>query len=368
MKIPALIIACLAIPVILSAQSIQINEICSLSDTLNENSGLCIDADSNIWTLNDGGNSPVIYQINTSGHIVKKIYIKNASNNDWESLTTDRNGHFFIGDFGNNDNTRQNLRILKIPDPTLISGDSIDAEFINFSYEDQFSFPPAADSMNFDAEAFIHLQDHLYIFTKNRTSPFSGYTYIYKLPDTAGTYIAEKMDSLYLGNAMTELFQVTDATINYNEDEIMLCGYYYIWHLTGFSGTNFSSGTIVPYTSTAISQKEGLHFISNDSLIMCDEFFNNNGRKLYGVKILSSASIIENNNIDIAIYPNPANQSIHINSNSRILQTEIFTIHGNLVSSTHNDAIINISNLSSGNYIIKVYTETSTQSFVFTKN
>lgn len=363
-----IILFCIFAPISLIAQSVQINEICSLPDTLNENSGLCIDADSNIWTLNDGGNSPEIYQINTSGHIENRIYIKNATNNDWESLTTDRNGHFFIGDFGNNNNSRQNLNILIIPDPTLISGDSIDAEFINFSYEDQFSFPPAADSMNFDAEAFIHLQDHLYIFTKNRTSPFSGYTYIYKLPDTAGTYIAEKRDSLYLGNAMTELFQVTDATINNNEEEIMLCGYYYLWHLKDFSSTNFSSGTIVQYTSTAISQKEGLHFISNDSLIMCDEYFNNNGRKLYGVKILSSASIIENNDIDIAIYPNPANQSIHIYSKSRILQIEIFTMHGNSVSSTQNEAIINISHLNSGNYIIKVYTETSSQSFVFIKN
>jgi hypothetical protein len=38
----------------------------------------------------------------------------NAKNTDWEALTNDGN-NFYIGDFGNNDGSRRDLTIYKVP-------------------------------------------------------------------------------------------------------------------------------------------------------------------------------------------------------------------------------------------------------------
>lgn len=291
-----------------------------------------MDADSNIWILNDGGNSPEIYQVDGSGTILRKIYIKNAPNTDWESLTTDRNGRFFIGDFGNNDNRRQDLKILIIPDPTLITGDSVDAEIIAFSYEDQTSFPPPADSMNYDAEAFIHLHNKLYIFTKDRTSPFAGYSFVYELPDSAGTYTAVKIDSIFIGGTTPELSQVTDATINYNNDEIMLCGYQNLWYLTDFAGINFSSGTLQTMETGSLTQKEALYFVNNDSLIMSDEYYMSIGRNLYGVKIIQPSGVTKFETA-LRIFPNPTFNEVTIEGIEDIEMINIYTMNGQLVYS-----------------------------------
>jgi hypothetical protein len=59
-----------------------------------------------------------IYEIDTLGNLIRTININSANNSDWEDITQDDLNNFYIGDFGNNNNDRTNLRIYKIPSPT----------------------------------------------------------------------------------------------------------------------------------------------------------------------------------------------------------------------------------------------------------
>lgn len=77
------------------------NKLLSVDENLNEISGIEYDKNGNLWAINDSGNTTEIHQIDSLGNIERSINITNAKNIDWEDLTQDDFGHFFIGDFGN---------------------------------------------------------------------------------------------------------------------------------------------------------------------------------------------------------------------------------------------------------------------------
>ena len=59
-------------------------------------------------------------------------------------MTQDDFGHFFIGDFGNNENMQQWLTVYKIENPIDIKGNTTQAEIIKFTYPEQVNYPPIA--------------------------------------------------------------------------------------------------------------------------------------------------------------------------------------------------------------------------------
>lgn len=66
---------------------------------------------------------------------------------------------------------------------------------------------------------------------------------------------------------------------------------------------------------------------------------------------LTTSEIIKN---DIAIYPNPVNNQLFINTVEHIKTIEIYNILGQLEASSHNLKEINTTTLNSGNYIAKI--------------
>ncbi|MFN8364467.1 MAG: hypothetical protein U0T78_04125 [Cloacibacterium normanense] len=78
---------------------------------MKETSGLTFLKDK-LFTLNDGGNTNEIFEIDkNSGKILSKLKI-NFPNKDWEAITSD-DEDFYIGDFGNNAGSRKDLAIYK---------------------------------------------------------------------------------------------------------------------------------------------------------------------------------------------------------------------------------------------------------------
>src|SRR3712207_6165966 len=79
-----------------------------------ESSGLELAPDETaFWTHADSGNPPKIYRVNTAGKLLQTYDIPNTTNLDWEDLAKDNQGYLYIGDFGNNSNTRKDLRIYR---------------------------------------------------------------------------------------------------------------------------------------------------------------------------------------------------------------------------------------------------------------
>lgn len=81
-------------------------------------------------------------------------------------------GNLYIGDFGNNDNVRQDLCIYKINNNSLNQENAVPAYKISFAYPEQKDFPPKKTEMMFDVEGFFEFKNHFYLFTKNITSNF----------------------------------------------------------------------------------------------------------------------------------------------------------------------------------------------------
>lgn len=173
------------------AQEDYLIEKFELPEAVKETSGLIFFNDKLI-THNDSGDGPNLYEIDTiSQTITRTITINNATNVDWEDMDQD-DTYIYVGDIGNNSGDRQDLKIYRILKSDFINSNSVTADVISFSYEDQSDFTTQPNNTNFDAEAMTVYQDQIVIFSKNWTDQRTN---AYIIPKTVGTHVAQKVSS-----------------------------------------------------------------------------------------------------------------------------------------------------------------------------
>jgi hypothetical protein len=253
---------------------------------LKESSGLCY-SDGALWSFGDSGNPNAIYKIDTAtGAILQTITIANYPNSDWEDITADVN-YIYIGDTGNNDGDRTDLKILRIKKSDIPAGTgtiSITAEAINFSYTDQLDLSSNSNT-NFDCEALVSIGDSLYLFTKDRGDL---QTRCYHLSKNPGTYAVSPIASF---NTMGK---ITDATYDLATRTLALLGYMdkkndsFIWFFKNYQGENFFTGDTTRYTivnASADWQTEGLAYISAGAMFLSCESTPTHPAALYTIKI-----------------------------------------------------------------------------------
>lgn len=257
------------IPTIQLPEQLLLKETGKLPSHINEASGLAITSPGKIWTHNDDG-IPVLFCIDTAGNLINSLHL-NSLNKGWEDLAVDSHSNIYVGAFGNNTNDRKDLRILKISNPELEKTLMVSPEIINFTYEDQYNFPPAPSLRNFDVDAMIALDSSLYLFTKNRTTPFTGFTKVYRLPNQSGDYTATLVDSLFLGGPSMMDFWVTGADISPDRSTLALLGHSSVWLISDFKGSKFSTGKTTRLELGNYSHKAGISFSSNSQLYIVDE-------------------------------------------------------------------------------------------------
>ncbi|MDO6561197.1 hypothetical protein [Paraglaciecola chathamensis] len=138
-------------------------ETLSLPGTLEESSALYCESLDRVYSLNDSGNAPIVFQLNEKAEIVSERTPKNVKNRDWEALTAD-DTFFYVGDIGNNRGTRKNVLIYKFP---RSEGDAGKTQTLSVSYAG--NQPKENESLNhdFDAEALVAVDDHLVLFSKS---------------------------------------------------------------------------------------------------------------------------------------------------------------------------------------------------------
>ena len=258
----------------------QLEFVTKLPKKLNEVSGIIPAADGNYWVLEDSGNPDNIYRINLKGELLQKVSIKNAKNRDWEDIARDSLGYLYIGDFGNNANNRDNLVIYKVPEP-LAGLEEVRAEKIKFSYPDQERFPPKPKDFNFDSEAMLYANDSLYVFSKNRSSPFKDHVKVYRIPATPGEYVAELIGTIPTCDDRYWC-QITAADLSPDGKTILLLGYGNIWLVeTDLQNGKLLSGKIESIDHGASTQLESICFTTSNILMLADEKGAGGGRNLY---------------------------------------------------------------------------------------
>jgi len=261
------------------------NKLLTVASSLNEISGIEYDKNGNLWAINDSGNTTEIHQIDSLGNINRSIELTNAKNIDWEDLTQDDFGHFFIGDFGNNSNKRKDLTVYKIENPIDIKTTTTQAEIIRFKFDDQDLSNTNDSIKNFDMEAFIFYKGKLYLFTKNRTKPFDGYTNLYRMGDYASNQKAQKVSRFKTCKAGKYQCWITGAAISPNRKTLALLGSNRIWIFKNWKGDDFFSGDVTDIDLGLITQKEAITFKNDSLVVIADENFKGIGGNLYAYPI-----------------------------------------------------------------------------------
>lgn len=257
----------------------------SLPKKLKEVSGITYLPTNNLlWTLEDSGNANSIYGLNSNGEIVKDITIENTENIDWEDISKDKEGNLYIGDFGNNDNMRQDLCIYKIDKNSLDNESTIPEYKISFAYPEQKDFPPKKTAMFYDVEGFFEFKNNFYLFTKNRSKGFDGTSYLYKVPNVAGFHQAEFMGEFKTCENYNHC-AITSASISSDESKVVVLTHDKIWVFENFTGDNFLKGSKTELDLSHFSQKEAICFKDNETLIIADEKTKKIGGKVYEVSL-----------------------------------------------------------------------------------
>ena len=168
---------------------------------LNELSGLAFINDSILVAHNDGGDQPRLYFLDLQGKLLHSCLIQGSKNIDWEDLAYDGSKYVYIGEIGNNNNNRQDLKIIRVNVFDALKFDSVAGASFNFQYPDQLKYPPAPKDYHYDAEAMAYYDGHLYLFTKCRAEPWDGMSYVYQLDTEMVDQKAKKLSSLYVGKS-----------------------------------------------------------------------------------------------------------------------------------------------------------------------
>ncbi|WP_298504041.1 hypothetical protein [uncultured Maribacter sp.] len=268
---------------IFSCQS-KLSTITELPKDLNENSGIVSFNEKFVWFVEDSGNADKIYQTNFKGKITKTLEIKNATNKDWEDLTKDKQGNVYVGDIGNNHNKRKDLVIYKIANPEEEKGKKTKAEEITFYYPEQKKFPPKKKYLYYDAESLFYKNGYLYIVTKNRSHPFDGKAFVYKVPAKKGHHKAELVDTLNLCKDWN-FCQITSADISPDGNQLVLLSYGKLFVISDFKGDTFSKGKIKTIDLGTSNQLESVCFLNKKTLLLSDEKKGPTGRNMYSFNL-----------------------------------------------------------------------------------
>ena len=237
----------LVLPFFAACQTVSLRVICSLPTEVKESSGLVAESPNVFWSHNDSGDKARLYQFDSTGVLKRTIVVKNADNADWEDISLDSaKRNFYVGDFGNNSQNRRDLAIYKIVIPqhvtSLFPKDTVTAEKIAFTYEDQLAFPPVDSLKYFDAEAMIATSDSIYIFTKDfDVTPYKGKTRIYRVPTQAGTYVAKLVQVWDTDGAWKYNGAITSATLGL-DSKMLLMSYQKLWVFTNYPNRQFWLG------------------------------------------------------------------------------------------------------------------------------
>jgi len=251
-----------------------------LPKKLKEVSGIALSQDQKtIWAIEDAGNKNVVYGLNRQGELVNDVLVENAENNDWEDITKDAAGNIYIGDFGNNENDRQNLSILKLDLKNDSQKSTKVIQTTKFHYEGQTEFPPKKSNLLYDCEAFVEKDGSFYLFTKNRSKGFDGTFLVFQIPNKEGDFEAKLIGKLKLEGGYSDA-AITSAAIN-SKNEIVLLTHKNIHVLSGFTANDFNSAKIRKMPLNHNSQKEAVVFVDDKTLLIADEKDKKEGGNVY---------------------------------------------------------------------------------------
>ena len=237
---------------------VGLRQVGELDGAIHESSGLCPAPQAgSYFTFGDDGNPPTVFRIDATGRLLARFELA-APNHDWESLSRDNGGNYYMGDCGNNNSDRRDLAILRFrPDSPGAVGK------ISFTYPDQTEFPPSKKERNFDCEASLWHAGRVYLFTKDRGTEST--CKVYSVPETPGTYTAQLVTKLAIPG------EVTDAALAPDGRRLVLLARQELFVLEGASWDAILKATPRRIGLEGAGQTEGAAFQDANTLLISTE-------------------------------------------------------------------------------------------------
>ena len=347
------------------------------------------------WTNNDCYDN-CLYKIDTANaEILETLCFDGVYNYDTEEITQD-SLYLYFGDVGNNNGSRQDLRILRISKESILN-QNVEIDTIWFSYEDQTDFTYSPQATDFDCEAFIVSDDSIYIFTKEWVS---SKTTLYSLPKIPGTHIARRLETYNVNGLITGAAYMPEYQL------VVLCGYDYdpvnllsslhpfVVLLYDYQENRFFSGNKrrLDFDFSARAQIEAIatcnaldYYITNeqtsipvvDTVIDIPPALQRLDLREYLLPYLSRFGISDNPDAvpnlskeKFRIYPNPATDKLYIDCPQEFLGADygIFNLNGQKVTGgVLKERVVLLNNMPEGQYVLTVRKNGSLKSISFIK-
>jgi hypothetical protein len=197
-----------------------------ISDPIHEASGLAVSRKNPgiIFTMPDSGHSAHVWAISQTGSIKAEIVLEECSNHDWEDIAV-TGSHVYVADTGNNQYNRNNLRILRFPEPN-IDQNSYNQIRIPRSQIDYLDYTYPDEARDCEGVAVDPNTNDIYFFSKHWTLSISEvYRYKWSLREEGKSMRLEYITTL-------PLLTVTGADISPSGNTLAITN---LW--TGFSYT-----------------------------------------------------------------------------------------------------------------------------------
>lgn len=195
-----------------------------------ENSGITMSGTQPgvFFTINDSGNEPLLFAIDTAGADRGVWRVAQSRNIDWEAVSVGPCGHttraadgmpnecVYVGDVGDNDGRRPARVIYRVGEPTAERAGfvgSLDAESLTYRYSDG----------SHDVEAmYVAPNGNTFLITKRRLRSADGQprpALVFELPASAwgsaiSPVVADLVDSLPIVPGSADRRQITDAALS----------------------------------------------------------------------------------------------------------------------------------------------------------
>lgn len=373
-----------------ASTTISPTEIGQLDSVLAGTSGM-IFWNGGFWTYNDHDDCCLYRLDSADASTVETLCVSEITNYDTEEISQD-SLYLYLGDFGNNAGTRQDLRILRINKATLLNH-TPQVDTIWFSYEDQTDFTSHPLATDFDCEAFVVTNDSIFLFTKQWATE---QTTVYGLPKLPGTYQARNCSTYNVGGL------VTGSTYIPGKQLVVLCGYDYnsgdnlsslhpfIILLYDFQGNSFFSGNKrrLNFGTFAKNQIEAIATCNSLDYYITNESFSTTQlgisidfpAKLHKLDLSPYLSPYLSGN-DVAVnsaetstiptlYPNPASDCLYLKQAQKFEGVEytIWDARGRCLGGgilEEEKILLSPYHLTTGNYILLLHGKTQALSLKF---
>lgn len=232
-----------------------------------------------LFTINDSGNDPVLFALDTTGALRGEWRVRGATNVDWESASVGpcqpgaSSSCVYIGDTGDNEAFHSMRSIYRVNEPAATDGriiGSLPAERLDYTYPDG---PRDVEAM------YVAPNGDLFLISKRPSTDAAGHlrkALVYRLAAGRwggdGPVTAERVDSLDIVPGSAPLRTITDAALSPDGRHLAVRTYMQLYVFATDSVTGRVDHAIAPSVCNLVSvdeaQGEGVTWADNSGRLV----------------------------------------------------------------------------------------------------